>query len=163
MTTIYEIRGITDEVTTCDCCGKKSLKDTVALEVMEGNNAGDIRFFGSHCAARAMGQPKGKAEQIVLTAKRRARMEPVVQFAIAALRYARNYRTAVSATIEFAAGRKSEVSVFGGNVARVIQLSLNGVVVTIHAPQLEIEGEEPVKLTGEVINVSLNSRAGLLA
>lgn len=46
---MYEVRGITDEVTTCDCCGKKNLKSAVILS----NEAGEIVYFGSECAAAA--------------------------------------------------------------------------------------------------------------
>lgn len=43
--------GTTDEVTTCDCCGRKDLKNTVALELVEG---GDAVYFGVTCAAHAL-------------------------------------------------------------------------------------------------------------
>lgn len=42
--------GTTDEVDTCDCCGKKNLKSTVALSIDEG----DAVYFGVTCAARAL-------------------------------------------------------------------------------------------------------------
>lgn len=45
-----KILGITDEFTTCDCCGKSNLKCTVALE----NEAGDTVYYGRTCAARAI-------------------------------------------------------------------------------------------------------------
>ncbi len=41
--------GNTDEITTCDCCGKSNLKSTVAIE-----NNGDVLHFGTTCAARAL-------------------------------------------------------------------------------------------------------------
>lgn len=44
--------GTTDEVTTCDCCGKKDLKGTVALSI----NDSDPVYFGCTCAARALGR-----------------------------------------------------------------------------------------------------------
>jgi hypothetical protein len=44
--------GTTDDVTTCDCCGKKNLKGTVALSI----NDGDAVFFGCTCAARTLGR-----------------------------------------------------------------------------------------------------------
>ena len=77
---IYAIHGTTDEVTVCACCGKKNLRNTVVLEVVEGVNAGDVMHFGSHCAARALGQSKSKAELIVIQAKRRAKVQPIVDF-----------------------------------------------------------------------------------
>jgi hypothetical protein len=44
--------GTTDEVTTCDCCGKKDLKGTVALSI----NDSDAVYYGCTCAARALGR-----------------------------------------------------------------------------------------------------------
>lgn len=51
MTRKYTILGTSDEVTTCDCCGKKNLRSTVALEATDGS--GDVHF-GRVCAARAL-------------------------------------------------------------------------------------------------------------
>lgn len=76
----YAIHGTTDEVTICACCGKKNLRNTVVLEVVDGDNAGDVLHFGSHCAARALGQNKSKAELIALQAKRRAKVQTIVDF-----------------------------------------------------------------------------------
>jgi hypothetical protein len=42
--------GTTDEVSTCDCCGRQGLKVTVAIE-LEG---GDLVHYGVTCAARAL-------------------------------------------------------------------------------------------------------------
>ena len=42
--------GTTDEVTTCDCCGKSGLKKTVALYFGEG----DVLHYGVTCAARSL-------------------------------------------------------------------------------------------------------------
>lgn len=54
MTTVaaYKFLGITDEVTTCDCCGRVDLKATTVLERAED---GVIVHFGSQCGARALG------------------------------------------------------------------------------------------------------------
>ena len=46
----FKILGITDAVSTCDCCGKKNLKRAVELE----NPEGDIVFFGTDCAGAAL-------------------------------------------------------------------------------------------------------------
>jgi hypothetical protein len=43
--------GTTDDVTTCECCGRTSLKHTVAL-LAEG--ACDPMFYGVVCAAKAL-------------------------------------------------------------------------------------------------------------
>lgn len=42
--------SITNEHTTCDCCGKNDLQKTVALQ----DDNGDVVFFGVVCAARAL-------------------------------------------------------------------------------------------------------------
>ena len=47
----YTFLGTTDEVTTCDCCGKADLKMTVAIMDDEG---GEALYFGTSCAARAL-------------------------------------------------------------------------------------------------------------
>ena len=46
----FKILGITDAVSTCDCCGKKNLKKAVELE----NPEGDIVFYGTDCAGAAL-------------------------------------------------------------------------------------------------------------
>lgn len=43
----------TDEVNTCDCCGKTPLKSTVAFECQE---TGETLHFGSVCAGAVAGQ-----------------------------------------------------------------------------------------------------------
>ncbi len=70
--TMFRVLGTTDEVSTCDCCGRTGLKSTVALDVVE---TGDVVHFGVTCAAKAMHQPvKYVKEQIdaVAAAKRAA-------------------------------------------------------------------------------------------
>lgn len=46
----FTIRGITDEVGTCDCCGRNDLKRAVALE----DEGGEVVYYGTTCAALAM-------------------------------------------------------------------------------------------------------------
>ena len=48
----YKMIGITDEVTSCDCCGRTDLKRTV---VLERTDDGVIVYFGTTCGARAIG------------------------------------------------------------------------------------------------------------
>lgn len=52
---MYKVKGITDERTDCDCCGKTNLKCTVALISLDadGNESGDVVYFGRQCAAMA--------------------------------------------------------------------------------------------------------------
>jgi len=42
--------GVTDEITTCERCGKNNLKRTVAIET----ETGDVVYYGCDCAARAL-------------------------------------------------------------------------------------------------------------
>ena len=45
----YNLLGTTDEVNSCDCCGRKNLKETVCFEVAD---TGELVYFGVVCAAR---------------------------------------------------------------------------------------------------------------
>lgn len=47
----YTYLGTSDEVTTCDCCGKSDLKRTVAIM---DDERGESLYFGTTCAARAL-------------------------------------------------------------------------------------------------------------
>lgn len=64
-----KILGISDEVTTCECCGRKNLKRTVVLSCGEGEV-----HYGSQCAADAL-RAKGlfwtkkDVERLALAAK----------------------------------------------------------------------------------------------
>jgi hypothetical protein len=48
----FKILGSTDEITTCDCCGKPNLKATWAVEMTE---TGEILHYGSVCVTRNTG------------------------------------------------------------------------------------------------------------
>jgi hypothetical protein len=51
----YTIKGISDDQTECDCCGRKGLKRTVALEVFEnGESTLEIIRVGVDCASVLM-------------------------------------------------------------------------------------------------------------
>lgn len=54
----YTAMGMTDEVTTCEICGKPELKGTIRLLVQDpdGNVEGEI-FAGTTCAGRKSGRP----------------------------------------------------------------------------------------------------------
>lgn len=47
----FQYLGTSDDHTSCDCCGKKNLKSTVAIHDV---TTGDVLFFGVTCAARAL-------------------------------------------------------------------------------------------------------------
>jgi hypothetical protein len=73
----YEARGMVDDVTTCEICGKPELKGTVRLVIIgpDGDEDGEV-FAGVTCAARRAGR---KAAEIRTEAVRadRARYEAV--------------------------------------------------------------------------------------
>lgn len=49
MTRKYQIKGFTDSINECDCCGKQNLKGTyIMLSEFE-----EIKHFGSSCAIKA--------------------------------------------------------------------------------------------------------------
>lgn len=52
MQTKFKVLGNTDEITTCDCCGKTGLKSTWAVELTE---TGEIVYYGSVCVTRNTG------------------------------------------------------------------------------------------------------------
>ena len=57
MTKAYRIKGTTDDVTNCELCGKVELKGTVMLAPLDadGNEVGEVSYFGTSCAAKAAG------------------------------------------------------------------------------------------------------------
>lgn len=71
-----KILGLSDEVATCDCCGKKNLKATVALET----SGGEIVFYGRDCAGKAIyGRKSAKNTAAIDGLARRASiMAPVI-------------------------------------------------------------------------------------
>jgi hypothetical protein len=58
---------ITDEVTTCECCGRSELKATVAMQLSDGG----ILFYGRTCAARNSGKTSKQIRQEVFAEEAR--------------------------------------------------------------------------------------------
>lgn len=61
--TTPRILGISDEVTTCDHCGRSELRRTVALDF-----DGEVSFYGTTCAAKAF-FPKSTGADIARSAR----------------------------------------------------------------------------------------------
>lgn len=56
-----KVLGISDEVTTCECCGRQNLKRTVVLGSEDGQ-----RYYGTDCAAAALlGRKSSKNNRII--------------------------------------------------------------------------------------------------
>lgn len=51
-----KVLGFNDEITTCDCCGKRNLRGTFAIET----DGGDTLFYGSVCVGRVYGKRRAK-------------------------------------------------------------------------------------------------------
>lgn len=69
----FKVFGFTDEVTTCDCCGKANLSGTFAVEMLDGT----LLHYGSVCVTRNTGikNPKSAAEQYRLERYREAQIK----------------------------------------------------------------------------------------
>jgi len=48
----YRVAGTTDDVTTCDQCGREDLRMTVRLVIVKGDVEDGELFVGSECATR---------------------------------------------------------------------------------------------------------------
>jgi hypothetical protein len=60
---------ITDEIDTCDCCGRTDLKATVAMKLSDGG----ILHYGRTCAARNSGKTTKQIRQEVFAEEARQR------------------------------------------------------------------------------------------
>lgn len=61
--------GITDECVECQKCGKTELRSTVVLAVLDADgNTEDVTYYGSTCAARALGV-KGGGRAVLQSAR----------------------------------------------------------------------------------------------
>jgi len=58
MQTEFRHLGTSDDVTSCDCCGRKDLNSTVALEI-----DGAVVYYGVTCAANALTIPATEIRQ----------------------------------------------------------------------------------------------------
>ena len=125
----YAIHGVTDEVTVCDCCGKRNLNTTVILEVVEGEKAGELLHFGSHCAARAMGMRKSHADLIVIRAKSRAKMQVIVNAVKAAI--TNGIEAARDSGKGAAKQNKIDASVVGFSSLGEVNIHYNGEMIVV--------------------------------
>jgi len=58
---MFRVKGTTDDVTTCELCGREDLKGTIVLAYLDADgNEGDVTYMGSDCGARAAGWTQGE-------------------------------------------------------------------------------------------------------
>lgn len=62
-----QILGITDDITTCEACGKSNLKRTVVLDF-----GGQVRYFGCDCAGAALNGKKSTKNTATITRRAEA-------------------------------------------------------------------------------------------
>lgn len=63
------VMGFTDEITVCDCCGKRNLSGTFTVE----DDAGELMSYGSVCVNKVYGKRRG--DEIKAVAKKIARIQ----------------------------------------------------------------------------------------
>lgn len=74
----FRFIGTTDECVECQACGKTDLRATVVLAILDADgNAEEITYYGSTCAARALGIRGGG--RAVLQSARWAQQETAQQ------------------------------------------------------------------------------------
>lgn len=66
---MYKMLGVSDDVTTCECCGKRNLKRTVTLEFVGENTE---VHYGTTCAAKALAKRGNKVSKGVLDSQANA-------------------------------------------------------------------------------------------
>jgi hypothetical protein len=67
-TTAFRYLGTTDHMQECERCGRVDLRATVALAVLDADgNTEDVTYYGSTCAARALGV-RGGARAVLASA-----------------------------------------------------------------------------------------------
>jgi hypothetical protein len=72
---VFRVGGTTDQITTCELCGKEELRGTVQMIELDadGNDFTDL-YYGSSCAAKAAGWTQ-KAVNMAARAADRAKKE----------------------------------------------------------------------------------------
>ena len=65
--TSYRILGTSNDVTTCDCCGRTDLKLTVVVGTLDtpGGAVMSEAYYGTTCAARATGAPSKRIKKAI--------------------------------------------------------------------------------------------------
>jgi hypothetical protein len=66
----FRFLGITDDATECARCGRTELRSTVVLAVLDADgNTEDVTYFGSSCAAQALGYKANRGAAVLALAR----------------------------------------------------------------------------------------------
>jgi hypothetical protein len=66
---VFAVRGMTDEITTCELCGRDELRGTVQMiELDADGNPHTDHYFGTSCAAKAAGWTQREVKERVKAA-----------------------------------------------------------------------------------------------
>ncbi|MBL0778059.1 hypothetical protein G6541_12280 [Streptomyces albidoflavus] len=73
----FKIMGTTGDVTSCDCCNRRGLRRTVALQPLDQDGAadGEVTYYGTGCAATALGRSSYSVRRAARAADLQAAME----------------------------------------------------------------------------------------
>lgn len=123
-----KVLGHTDEVTTCDCCGRSNLKGTVALESADGLA---IVHYGVVCAARATGKTARAIKRAADYADAMARQEAAKTWVVKAISQVTDAVVAEFRVTEAAA--RAYVDHYG-----LLHTTTAGVVVSLIGPALPV-------------------------
>lgn len=127
MNTVAKFLGNSDDVTTCECCGRSDLKSTVAL-LLDAELDTEPVYFGVVCAARALGRT---SKEVRAESKAADRAREAAKRAAAA-KEAAEYDAAWQAYLDGKAGRGADVS-DGMGVSRFKQIQKLGGFVAARA------------------------------
>ena len=90
---------ITDDVTTCDCCGRSGLKRTVLMRLDDES----LVNYGTTCAARNTGKDQRQIKQEIYAAAAAALADASWEYRTSPeCRSLRNYRTAYGSAVRAA-------------------------------------------------------------
>ena len=60
---LYRAIATSNDVTTCECCGRQNLKKTIVIQTIEDGAAMGERYYGIDCAATLTGASKKRVTQ----------------------------------------------------------------------------------------------------
>lgn len=73
----FKVMGTTGDVTSCDCCHRRGLRKTVVLQPVDADGMadGEVTYYGTGCAAKALGWSSYAVRRAARNADIRATIE----------------------------------------------------------------------------------------